>query len=56
MLTREERERYDRQIMLYGFGEEGQEKLKRASVFIAGAGGLGSPVAIYLAATGIGPQ
>jgi molybdopterin/thiamine biosynthesis adenylyltransferase len=54
MLTREERERYDRQIMIYGFGEEGQEKLKRARVFIAGAGGLGSPVSIYLAVAGVG--
>ncbi len=54
MLTAEERERYDRQIMLYGFGEEGQEKLKKARVFIAGAGGLGSTVAIYLAAAGVG--
>ena len=54
MLTREERERYDRQISIYGFGEEGQEKLKDARVFIAGAGGLGSPVAVYLAAAGIG--
>ena len=54
MLTREERERYDRQIMIYGFGEEGQARLKRAKVLIAGGGGLGSPVAIYLAAAGIG--
>lgn len=54
MLTEKERERYDRQIMIYGFGEAGQEKLKKAKVFIAGAGGLGSPVAIYLAAAGIG--
>jgi len=54
MLTERELQRYDRQIMLYGFGEEGQEKLKRARVFIAGAGGLGSPISIYLAAAGIG--
>ncbi len=54
MLTEKEKERYDRQIMIYGFGEAGQEKLKKAKAFIAGAGGLGSPVAIYLAAAGIG--
>jgi adenylyltransferase/sulfurtransferase len=54
MLSREELQRYDRQIMIYGFGEVGQEKLKKARVFLAGAGGLGSPVAIYLAAAGIG--
>ena len=54
MLTADERERYDRQIMLTEIGEAGQEKLKRASVFIAGAGGLGSPAAIYLTAAGIG--
>lgn len=54
MLTEEELARYDRQIMIYGFGEEGQQRLKRAKVFIAGAGGLGSPIAIYLAAAGVG--
>jgi molybdopterin-synthase adenylyltransferase len=54
MLTENELKRYDRQMMITGFGEEGQEKLKRAKVFIAGAGGLGSPIAIYLAAAGIG--
>ena len=54
MLTRDELARYDRQIMLYGFGEEGQEKLKKAKVFVAGAGGLGSPVSIYLTVAGIG--
>lgn len=54
MLTGNERERYDRQIMIEGFGEEGQEKLGRAKVVIAGAGGLGCTVAIYLAAAGVG--
>ncbi|MFC1942143.1 ThiF family adenylyltransferase [Chloroflexota bacterium] len=54
MLTKEDLERYDRQIMIYGFGEEGQEKLARAKVFIAGAGGLGSPISIYLAVAGVG--
>jgi adenylyltransferase/sulfurtransferase len=45
-------EKYIRQIML--FGEEGQEKLKKARVFVAGAGGLGSPVSTYLAVAGVG--
>ena len=54
MLTQDELARYDRQIMLYGLGEEGQEKLKKARVFIAGAGGLGSPISIYLAVAGVG--
>jgi adenylyltransferase/sulfurtransferase len=52
MLSERERERYRRQIML--FGDEGQERLKNAHIFIAGAGGLGSPVALYLAVAGIG--
>lgn len=54
MLTLEEKQRYDRQIMIPDFGEAGQEKLKRAKIVIAGSGGLGSPVAIYLAAAGVG--
>lgn len=54
MLTDKDRQRYDRQIMLPGFGEEGQEKLKKAKVFLAGVGGLGTPAAFYLAAAGIG--
>jgi adenylyltransferase/sulfurtransferase len=52
MLSERERERYQRQILL--FGEEGQERLKKAGIFIAGAGGLGSPVALYLAVAGVG--
>jgi adenylyltransferase/sulfurtransferase len=54
MLTEDELTRYDRQIMIKGIGKDGQEKLKKARVFIAGAGGLGSPVSIYLAIAGIG--
>jgi len=52
MLSERELERYKRQILL--FGEEGQEQLKRAHIFVAGAGGLGSPVSLYLAVAGIG--
>ena len=54
MLSGDERERYDRQIMIRGFGQEGQEKLKQAKVFIAGAGGLGAASATYLTAAGVG--
>ncbi|MFH1032233.1 MAG: HesA/MoeB/ThiF family protein [Chloroflexota bacterium] len=54
MLTERERQRYERQMMIRGFGEEGQEKLKRAKVVIAGGGGLGSPASIYLTAAGVG--
>ena len=53
-LTDREKRRYDRQLILSGWGKETQERLKRATVFIAGAGGLGSPVSLYLAAAGVG--
>lgn len=47
-------ERYQRQTMLADFGEAGQERLGRSSALIVGLGGLGTPVATYLAASGIG--
>ncbi len=52
MLTKDELKRYERQISI--FGEDGQEKLKKAKVFIAGAGGLGSSISTYLTVAGIG--
>ena len=53
-LSEDERQRYKRQMMMAGWGEEGQKKLKGTTVFKIGAGGLGSPVSIYLAVAGIG--
>ncbi|MCX8044153.1 MAG: ThiF family adenylyltransferase, partial [Desulfobacterota bacterium] len=54
ILSESEKNRYHRQMLITGWGEEGQEKLKRSTVFIAGAGGLGSPLSIYLAVAGVG--
>ncbi len=54
VLTAPQMERYSRQIILEEVGIEGQARLLRGKVLIIGAGGLGSPVALYLAAAGVG--
>ncbi len=53
-LTNEEIRRYSRHLIMPEVGIEGQKKLKSASVLLIGTGGLGSPLALYLAAAGIG--
>lgn len=53
-LTEEQKLRYARHLALQEAGEEGQEKLLNGKVLIIGAGGLGSPAAMYLAAAGVG--
>jgi molybdopterin/thiamine biosynthesis adenylyltransferase/rhodanese-related sulfurtransferase len=52
--TQDQRERYSRHFLLTEMGEAGQAKLLAAKVLLLGAGGLGSPVAYYLAAAGVG--
>jgi molybdopterin/thiamine biosynthesis adenylyltransferase/rhodanese-related sulfurtransferase len=53
-LTPEQRERYSRHLLIPEIGSEGQQKLLDAKVLLLGAGGLGSPTALYLAAAGVG--
>jgi adenylyltransferase/sulfurtransferase len=54
MLTHEEEARYHRQLIIPGIGGDGQLRLKKAKVIVIGAGGLGSPVLMYLTAAGVG--
>lgn len=54
MISKIELKQYERQILIKGWGTEAQEKIKNTTVFIAGAGGLGSSASMYLATAGFG--
>ena len=52
--TEEQMQRYSRHLILKGVGVKGQKKLLESKVLVIGAGGLGSPAILYLAASGVG--
>jgi sulfur-carrier protein adenylyltransferase/sulfurtransferase len=54
VLSAEQKERYSRHLLIPEVGSEGQQKLLQSKVLLIGAGGLGSPAALYLAAAGVG--
>lgn len=54
LLTAEQKRRYNRHLILDGIGPEGQSSLLKSKVLIVGTGGLGSPIALYLSAAGVG--
>ena len=53
-LTKQQKQRYNRHLILDGFGQEAQQRLLESKVLLVGAGGLGSAVALYLASAGVG--